>query len=348
MTTVNLSSITNVLQQRFEPEVISQIQRAAPMLQVLGPNVRDADSHVIKWDVKFGTQGAGSSAAIAEAADVSTFNTDTKVAASLDYGTYHEAFEISGKALSAAAASGNPAAIANLFESEITDAVQRLAWSLAQEWYNGDGTSERMLGLLGGAILDTGTYAGISRSTYAQWAGTIEANGGVTRDVSFSLLRHLSTTIYTRCGVRPNFLVCGPRTHDRYGALFTDQRRYTQVVNGVGGEIKLQGGFRALDFDGLPLLEDVNCPEGMMFMLNLSTLFFKQMPQPGMNVTRASGERPLETAAEQLKGGGPIPLRVRIQPLAVNGDKFRFALYIYPQIQCRKPQANGILQDLNY
>lgn len=348
MTTVNLASITNVLQKRFEPDVVSQIQRAAPMLQVLSTNVRDADSHVILWDVKFGTQGAGSSAAIAEGADVTTFNTDTKEAATLNYGTYHEAFEVSGKALAAAAASGNPAAIAALFESEIRDAVQRLGWSLAGEFYNGNGSGERMVGLLGGAILDTGSYAGISRVTYPQWAGTIEANGGVGRDISFTLLRHLSTTVYTRCGMRPGFLVCGPRTHDRYGALFTDQRRYTQVVNGVGGEIKLQGGYRALDFDGLPLLEDVNCPEGMVFMLNLEHLFFKQLPQPGMTVTRSMSERPLETAPEQLKGGGTIALRVRIQPLAVNGDKYRFALYIYPQLQVRRPQAFGILQDLNY
>ena len=348
MATVDLSSIADVLQKRFEPDVVSQIQRAAPMLQVLGPNVRDADNHVIQWDVKFGTAGYGSAASISEGADVATFNTDTKVPAALNFGTYHDAFEVTGKALAAAAASGNPAAIASLFESEIKDSAMRLAHALATEFYSGDGTGQRMTGLLGGAILDTGSYAGIARGTYAQWAATVLANGGTPRAVSFGLLRNLSTTVYKACGLRPNFIVCGPSTHDQYGALFGDQRRYIQEVNTPGGMLKLSGGYRALEFDGVPIMEDVNCPEGKFLFLNLDYLLFRQLPQPGQGPTRSFGERPLETSPEQTKGGGPIPIRVRIQPLAINGDKYRFALYVYPQVQVRRPQAFGTLADISY
>lgn len=346
MTTVNVASISNALQKRFEADVVGQIMRAAPMLQILGPNVRDAEGQNIQWAVKFGTAGAGSAAAIAEGADVGTFNTDTKETAVLTYGTYHDAFEVTGKALSVALAAGNPRAIADLFEGEIRDSAMRLAWSLAGEFYNGDGVGERMVGLLGGAILDTGTYAGLSRVTYTQWRGTIQANGGVPRAVSFALLRALSTAVYKACGMRPNLFVCGPSTHDKFAALFNEQRRYVQEVTGPGGMIKLAGGFRAVEFDGVALVEDVNCPEGQILALNLDYLFFKQLPQPGQSPTRSMGERPLETAPEQTKGGGPLPLRVRIQPLAVNGDKFRFAIYIYPQVQVRRPNAMGSLQDL--
>lgn len=348
MATVDLASITAVLQKRFEPDVVSQIQRAAPMLQVLGPNVRDADSHVIQWDVKFGTAGYGGAASIAEGADVATFNTDTKATASLVFGTYHDAFEITGKAIASAIASGNPAALADLFGSEIRDSAMRLSHALATEFYSGNGAGERMTGLLGGAILDSGTYAGLSRVTYPQWRGNIRANGGVGRAVSFALLRGMSTDIYKACGLRPDFIVCGPSTHDQYGALFGEQRRYIQDINTPGGQMKLSGGYRALEFDGVPIMEDVNCPEGQFLFLNLSYLLFRQLPQPGQMVTRSMGERPLETAPEQTKGGGPIPVRVRIQGLAITGDKYRFALYVYPQVQVRRPQAFGVLQDINY
>lgn len=349
MTTVNVASIANALQKRFEPEVVSQIMRAAPMLQILGPNVRDAEGQNIQWAVKFGDAGAaGSDAAISEGTDVSAFNTDTKQTAVLTYGTYHDAFEVTGKALSIAMAAGNPRAIAELFESEIADSTMRLAWTLAKELYLGDGSGERMTGLLGGAILDSGTYAGIARGTYAQWAGTVQANGSVARPVSFALLRAMSTAVYKACGMRPNLYVCGPSTHDKFSALFLEQRRYVQDVLTPNGKVTLAGGHRAVEFDGVSLVEDVNCPEGKILGLNLSQLFFKQLPQPGQSPTRSMGERPLETAPESTQGGGQIRLRVRIQPLAVNGDKFRFALYIYPQVQVRRPNAFGTLDDLSY
>lgn len=349
MTTVNTSSIANALQKRFEPDVVSQIMRAAPMLQILGPNVRDADGQNIQWTVKFGDPSAsGSAAAISEGADVSTFNTDTKEAAVLTYGTYHDAFEVTGKALAIALASGNPRALADLFESEIKDSAMRLAHTLAKEFWSGNGSGERMTGLLGGAILDSGTYAGLSRVTYEQWRGTIQGNGSVARAQSFALVRAMSTAIYKACGVRPTMYAAGPSTLDRFSTLFTEQRRYVQEVNGPGGKVTLSGGHRALEFDGVAMVEDVNCPEGNIVALNLDYLYFKQLPQPGQVVTRSMGERPLETAPETTQGGGRIALRVRIQPLAVNGDKFRFAIYIYPQVQVRRPNAFGVLQDLQY
>lgn len=348
MTTVNVSSVSNALQKRFEEDIVSAIMRAAPMLQVLGPNVRDAEGQNIQWVVKFGDASAGSAAAISEGADVSTFNTDTKATAVLTYGTYHDAFEVTGKALSVAMSAGNPRVLADLFESEIKDSSMRLAHALGTEFWLGDGSGERMTGLLGGAILDSGTYANIDRATYTQWRGTILANGGTPRDPSFALLRALSTAIYKKCGMRPTLFAAGPATHDKFSALYQEQRRYVQDIMSPGGKVTLSGGHRAVEFDGVSLVEDVNLPEGKIVALNLDSLYFKQLPQPGQIVTRSNGERPLETQGEMYNGGGPIRLRVRIQPLAINGDKFRFALYCYPQVQVRKPSAFGVLADLNY
>jgi hypothetical protein len=349
MATVDSSSIASALQKRFEDDVVQNIQRAAPMLQILGPNVRDAEGQNIQWVNKFGDASAGSAAAITEGADVSTFNTDEKVTAVLTYGTYHDAFELTGKAISIALASGNPRVLADLFGSEITDSAQRLARALAGEFYNGNGSGERMVGLLGGAITSSGTYAGISRSTYPQWRGNVRANGGVGRSPSFALMRQISTDVYKASGVRPNMIVCGPATHDAYGALFGEMRRYVDTIQGPGGAVTLRGGYRALEMDGIPVVEDVNCPEGKMLFLNMDKMFFKQLPQPGQAIATSNAtQRPLETAAEQTRGGGRINLRVRVQPLSVNGDKFRFALYIYPQVQVRQPNAFGILDDLTY
>lgn len=349
MTTVNFSSVTGALQKRFAPEVTSQIMRASPILQILAGNIKMGDGQNIQWVPKFGTASAGSAAAIAEGADVATFNTDTKEQASLLFGTYHEAFEISGKALAAAAAAGNPEQLANLFESELMDAAQRLAHAIGGEIYSGTGAGERMTGLLGGAILDTGTYAGLSRITYPQWRGNVYGNGGVGRTVTIPMMRAVRTGVYKASGEKPGIILGGPSTVDQYGNTFGDQRRYVTDIKGAGGAvIKLDGGYTALEFDGTSVVEDVGCPEGKLLFLNLQHLFVKQLPQPGMIASAQATMRPLEAQAEQLRGGGPTRFIIRIQPLAVNGDKFRFALYCYPQVQVRKPNAFGILEDLNY
>lgn len=349
MATVNFASVTNVLQKRFERDVVSQIMRASPVLQILSGNIRMGDGQNIQWVPKFGAASAGSGAATAEGADIVTFNTDTKDAAALPFGTYSEAFEITGKAMAGALAAGNPETLANLFESELMDAAQRLANAIGGEVYNGNGVSERMVGLLGGAILDTGTYAGLSRITYPQWRGNVYANGGTGRDVSIALMRSTRTGVYKASGWKPDLILGGPSTVDAYGATFGQQRRYVTEIKAPGGApIKLDGGYTALEFDGVPCVEDVGCPEGKLLFINMSQLFIKQLPQPGMNVTRSMGDRPLDAQAEQMRGGGATKLMIRIQPLAVNGDKFRFALYCYPQVQVRRPNAFGILDDLNY
>lgn len=349
MTTVNFSSVTGALQKRFAPEVTSQIMRASPILQILAGNIKMGDGQNIQWVPKFGTASAGSAAATTEGADVSTFNSDTKEAASLLFGTYSEAFEVTGKALAAAAAAGNPEQLANLFESELMDAANRLAHAIGGEIYNGNGSGERMTGLLGGAILDTGTYAGLSRVTYPQWRGNVYANGGVGRDVTIAMMRSTRTNVYKASGEKPGLIVGGPSTCDAYGGTFKEQRRYVTDIKGGGGAvIKLDGGYTALEFDGVPVVEDVGCPEGKLLFLNLQHLFVKQLPQPGMVASAQATTRPLEVQGEQIRGGGSTRFIIRIQPLAVNGDKFRFALYCYPQLQVRKPNAFGTLEDLNY
>lgn len=350
MSTVNLSSVTGALQKRFERDVVSQIMRASPILQLLGPNVKMADGQNIQWVPKFGTASAGSAAATSEGADIATFNTDTKEVASLTFGTYSEAFEITGKALASALAAGNPEQLANLFESELMDASQRLAHAIGGEIYNGNGAGERMTGLLGGAILDSGTYAGLSRITYPQWRGNVYGNSGVGRDLTIALMRATRTGVYKASGIKSGLIIGGPSTVDAYGATFKEQRRYVTEIRTVGGNtVKLDGGYTALEFDGIAVVEDVGCPEGKLLFIDMGNLFVKQLPQPGMIPSAQATTRPLEVQGEQMRNsGGATKLVIRIQPLAVNGDKFRFALFCYPQVQVRRPNAFGVLEDLNY
>lgn len=352
MTTTNLAAVTNALEKRFERDLISNINRSSPILQVL--RLERMAGQNIQWSNTFGTATTDEAEATAEGADVSVFTTDTKAPAVLQAAVYTEAFEVTGVALAGAAAAGNPDELADLFRFEIDTAGMRLSLGLAKEVYRGTGTAgtgggTRMIGFDGGAILDTGTYAGLDRATYPQWASTIVGNGGIARDVSVKLMHKMQRKVQNASGMTPNLIVGGTATVEQYGLLFGDQRRYNDEINVPGaGPMRLDGGFRTLEFNGIPVMPDLNAPEGKLYFLNTGVVLLRQLPQPGQRaLPLVVGE--LELMGQNLNAPRvKTPIRVRIQALGPKGDKFQFQLVAYIQLQVRQPNACGVLTDLAY
>ena len=342
MATVNLAAVANALQAEYEQDVISSINRSSPLLQLV--TKKNFGGKNITWDVRFGSASAGSSAAIAEGADVSTFSTDTKVPAVLQYATYFEAFEVTGLALAAAANSGSPMALVDLFREEVTSAASRLAVAVGAELYGGTGSSNRMTGL-DTALAATGTYAGIDRSTYAQWAANVDANGGSARALSVALMRKAMRLAYIASGFRPDLILCDALTFDKYGALMDPQRRFVDEVRVAGGPIKLDAAYRALEFDGRTVVEDINATAGKMYFLNSQRLQLAVLPQPTGQAVMNSSSIEANAGPDELYSGA-TGLSARIQPLAVAGDKYKFAIYLYVQLAVRQCNAHTVLSDL--
>lgn len=346
MSAANAAAIASSLNQRFEDQLASQINRSTPVFQVLP--VKQATSPIIQWVAKFGTAGSPSTAALADGAAVSTFNSDVKVPASLDYTIYHDAFGVTGLAVSKAMVAGNPAQLANLFEEEMAESIPRLAMAVAQDIYSGPGTGNRMLGLTAtaGGIRAAGTYAGIDRAARTQWAGNEDANGGVARALSIALMRRMRTTIYVASGFKPDFILCSPAIHEVYGNLLGDKRRYMEDVTLRGRKVVLDGGYQVLEFDGIPVIEDVSCPDAMIFG-NSRFMDVFQLPSPTDAANRAAGQVALKGTEEEQFGETNTKLTARCQPLQVGGDLYNFANYAYVQVRVRRPQATGYLKDLS-
>jgi hypothetical protein len=145
----------------------SQINRATVLLQLVP--VGNGPGKNLTWGgaVRHRRSARRSPTARTSAA----FNNDDKVPATLDYGTYHDAFAVTGKALAAAANTRNPDELADLFGDELGDSVERLAKGISQALYTGDGSTDAIMGLCdntAGAILDTGIYATINRVVEAR------------------------------------------------------------------------------------------------------------------------------------------------------------------------------------
>jgi hypothetical protein len=346
ITPTALATISNSLATLFEDRIATQINRATVLLQVL-PVQDGTTGKNIAWIARFGT-AVGQ--ARAEGAVVNYSNTDTKVPATLDFGTYEDAFSITGKSVAAAANTRNPADLENLFTEELSECVERLAKGVAIDLYVGTGATDHIMGLVasGGAIMDTGVYANIDRGTYPQWAGNVDGNSGVGRALTFDLMRGMRRDIYRASGQKPDLIVTTPEIHEKYGALFGQQRRYTTEIKLRGSMITLDGGYQMLEFDGIPVLEDVDCTSGDMLFLNTRYVRVVQLPDPATTVNGSTGVVGIAGTDEEQLGQPSRKLRARINPLGRTGDFFTFQLILYPQLQVRRPNSCGVLTDIDY
>lgn len=345
MAETTFSSISSALATLLDDRVVSQINRATVLPQLLPTQRRPGKD--FSWVAQFGTAVG---AATADGADVNAFNNDTKVPASLPYAIYTDPFAITGLALALARNTGNPQDLVNLFGDEMADSVERLAVGIAGGIYTGTGTGSALMGLCdptAGAILDTGSYAGLSRSTYPQWAATVDGNGGTPRALSFALMRGMRSSIYIASGEQPDLIVTTPALFGKYGDLFGTNRHFVQDVYLRGQKIALDGGHQALLFDGIPVVQDVLCPAGEMLFLNTSRLEIRQPQDPDEAVTQSRGGIAVAGTPEEQFGQPTGKIMARINPLGRTGDKYKFQLIAYLAFGAKRPNTLGRITDLD-
>ena len=106
MADITRALIANALTQRFMDRIASTINRTVLLAQIAPVKNDRGQGQNVQWDAKFGTSVG---TAIADGADVSTFNNDDKVPAVLQFAVMHDAFKLTGLARAVAAAAGNPA-----------------------------------------------------------------------------------------------------------------------------------------------------------------------------------------------------------------------------------------------
>lgn len=345
MATVDLSRITSALATLFQPKIVAQMNRSVVLLQLLP--FAPAMGQNLQWDTEFKAAGETTDSTIADGADVSVYQDDDVVPATLQFATYSEAFALTGKARAAAAASRSPDELADLFAEKIERAVRRLTKNIAIDIYTGTGATNKLAGLTGGNAIDsTGTYANIARGTYAGWASNELGNSGTPRALTFDLMRQMRRQIYEACGEMPDLIVCDALQHEKFGKLFDGQRRYNQDVFLRGQKITLSAGYRALDFDGIPVIADVNCPAGKMLFLNTNYVKMRQLPDMVDAVNGSAGMIGLHGTAEEQFGSGMTQLTARINPLARTGDAYKFQMVLYPALQVERPNSCGKIEDL--
>ena len=339
----------------YENNIARQINRAAPTLQILN-KVSLVGQKAVDWEISTGAANYAATAPLAAGADVTSFNIDTHTAAHLPITTYHEGFAFDGLGEAIARCSGSPSELANMRIYEMDTASERLGSAMGLHLWTGTGASNQVMGLIdptSGALLDTGTYATIDKAAVTQFQGNVISattfNGGA---LTPALLRKGLTKVFktARGSKRPTLGVFSAEAFDKYAAIFDPQRRYEFMTElSVGGrKIVLDAGVDVMTFGGIPFIRDISIPEtttGTLAMLNTNEVLIRYLPQPtsdellnGVNITVT------EDGTVQSKG---IGLTGKLIELARNGDRRRFAIYVYWQVQCRTPNTNLLVTGLN-
>lgn len=159
----------------------------------------------------------------------------------------------------------------------------------------------------------------ITRSATTPWwkANVVSGASGLT----FDLMEQVVDKCETNGNGNTSLIVTDHAQHRAYGALLVPDRRFVSA-DGMPHET-LDGGFKALEFDGIPVVKDKDAPSKRMWFLDeTSFMLFEQsdfewMDKDGSILNRITGK-----------------------------DAYGATLYKYCQMGCGAPRKNGVIEGL--
>jgi hypothetical protein len=217
------------------------------------------------------------------------------------------------------------------YESMIEEQACISFKSLISDQFYVDGTANSNKDIIGLAtsIASTGTYAGISRTTYPNWqssvydvSATSHSTSIANSDNGFNLFRRMlyggtdsATNTITRVtygSQRPTLIVIPFNLWSSIDALYTQTLSGSgvgqglvamynpEISKGTTDRYKIQdplnylgahAGYQALWFAGIPIVVDEHCPSGTMFFINENFIQWKGMPSTEKGVVNYDLEK---------------------------------------------------------
>jgi hypothetical protein len=225
---------------------------------VLLKRLKDGDSYekldggtTIMQPLNYAIPGAGGWFQGSDTMDTS----DSEVITSAEYAWAQAYYTIAITGQDERKNSGAPAVL-KLIKEKVKIAEQAMMQLLGTGVYNAGSTTNAIVGLR--AIVGTGnTIGGISQSSYSWWQGQVDST-----TTTLTLAAMASRMSACRVGSdRPSVITTDSTNWDRYHNLLQPQQRFQDAQSA-------KGGFSSLMFQGIPVLDDAQCPSSHMFFLN--------------------------------------------------------------------------------
>lgn len=375
MSLTTYSTVADALSLLLARPLANQINTGSVLLHLL-PHVR-AQNKNVSWTAKFTNQSNAVGTAETATYTPSDGTAEIEKLATLEFAKYEMMASVSGKAEAAAAAtSANFGAQSlvgqqnNLLAARARDSYMRTCRGIQTDLYGGQSaqTPEEITGLAE-AVDSSGTYAGIARNTYTEWAAT-EASVSAANLTFGAVSDNLIRPIYNASGSYPTVLVADSTTFGRlrnlYGSGTVPYIREIQIPAMMSEDsaivtpertVKLAAGMRAFLIDDVPVILDRDCTANTIYGLNLGEIWIEQL-MPAIYglasediraviglVNPKAAEFLTDNQIAMLQGAATNPTGIvpKFKLLGAVGDQESIICTSYAQLVVRRPNAHGKL-----
>jgi len=275
-----------------------------------------------------------------EGADAVNFGSNAQLQALETWGYYRSNFHVTGTARRGAQYAVTPEGQSNTVLANIEDSTRQLTTTINQALWNDPGTAGYVGGMGVAVGSTTNVYAGIDRTVGANsfWL-PYTVNPGSLTPLTFAQIRADQNAILIASGEFPDLGFCDPYTYTTIGSLFDPNRRYTvDTFSTARGEITLQGGMKAIEFDGTFFIKDKDSPANTITYLSSQFVHIEYLPPPPDLMAQLAE---LGMGVEADDGYGAIPLGYFLEKLSKTGDSDKFMLTWNGQLVVERPNACG-------
>lgn len=183
--------------------------------------------------------------------------------------------------------------------------------------YRGDTTSlhskDKEIAGISKFMTATGTYLNISRTGTPEWqANVVDLSDAISEDA----IRSALNTALINGVAEPDLIVTDLVTKARYEKLLQAQKRFVNPM-------ELEGGFKVLEFDGMPIWADKDAPPQRMYFFHMPDIVWFVMED-----------------YQFMDRDGAVLSRV------ANKDAYEAVLFSYRDLACKRPANQTVLHDI--
>ncbi len=120
---------------------------------------------------------------------------------------------------------------------------------------------------LGAIFKETGSIYGLDRGTHKWLVPYIKNSVG---EISETAIQTAIDYLDENAGSRVNFIICSSGVKRAFQNHLSTYKRNIDVL-------ELNGGYKALSYNGIPIISDRFCPEGTMYLLNTDDFILHQL-----------------------------------------------------------------------
>jgi hypothetical protein len=336
MADADYSALAGALSQNYAPQVRRAVNANSKFLSTI-PVMPDTGKNVA-WVIELGGEDAE---VYSDGADVSTYTTGTKKAATVNWGLYRGNGKVTDLAIDVAGSSLSPADLIDLLGHELVSKARAVTILLGQDVYTG-GASNEIVGL-DDAIADDNTYAGIDRtsSPNAKFRSLVFDPGSLTT-ITLTDLRGDLTDIEDESGEMPDLAFVSTDVWNRIANLFDSNRQYQIQTVGSDGEVVLKGGAQEIWIENCRFLRDRFAPANSIYYINSQYVSMRFL-RTGMRPAWAADDG-ADTAIQD--NNGPLPIGMRVRKLARTGAAMKFSCQTTLQLRVERPNACGVRRNV--